>query len=284
MQLSFADPSDALSPLVTVMYLYRSDDPVIEGIERADVGQIRFMLRGEGGLTFADGRFEPSCPIMINGPGTGAASYRVIGPFHCFGIALRPIGWCSIIQIPAHERADHVTDGEVLFGPDGTALLERLRAIDTLEDMVTQAEAFLLRRARSIPVEHRRVCEAVRRWLASDASPHVQQLFDAIPMSSRQVIRIVNHYYGAPPKLLERKFRALRAATALVEGVDPRDVAEPFYDQSHMIREIRHFTGHTPGSIASRIDPVLAMTLQSSAFHELELPLPADAGQARPQA
>ncbi|MEZ0496663.1 DUF6597 domain-containing transcriptional factor [Sphingomonas sp. IW22] len=272
MHLEFLPPPPAVASLVTIFYLYRSDEPVVEGIERADVGQIRFMLRGSGELRFPQGHVEPSCPVMINGPGTGAAPYRVEGPFHCFGIALSPVGWGSLIGIPAHERADHVTDGIALFGPRAAALLDQLRGLTTLPDMIAASESFLIERARPVPPEHVRLCEAVRAWLAESEVPRVQALFDSIPLSSRQVVRLVNHYFGAPPKLLERKFRALRAASALAEGADPRGVAEPFYDQSHMIREIRHFTGHTPGTLAARMDPVLAMTLSPGAFNELAPP------------
>ncbi|PCD02895.1 AraC family transcriptional regulator [Sphingomonas spermidinifaciens] len=272
MQLEFLQPSAAVASLVTIFYLYRSDEPVIDGIERADVGQIRFMLKGQGQLFFPDGHAEPSCPIMINGPGTGAAAYRVDGPFHCFGAALRPQGWGALIGIPAHERADRVTDGEAVFGAAGTALLDALRGETSVEAMAALVERFLLACARSIPPEHQRLCETVRKWLAASEAPRVAALFDAIPLSSRQVVRLVNHYFGAPPKLLERKFRALRAATALADGGDPREVAELFYDQSHMIREIKHFTGHTPGTLASRMDPVLAMTLSPAAFNELSPP------------
>lgn len=272
MQLEFHPPSPAVASLVTVFYLYRSDEPVIEGIERADVGQVRFMLKGEGALTFPGGYREASCPIMINGPGSGAAAYRVEGPFHCFGAALRPAGWGALIGVPAHERADHVTDGEAIFGPAGTAMLAHLRTLDSVEAMATAVEPFLLEQARSIPPEHHRLCESVRQWLAADEAPRVAALFDAIPLSSRQVVRLVNHYFGAPPKLLERKFRALRAAAALAEGAEAREVAEAFYDQPHMIREIKHFTGHTPGTLAARMDPVLALTLSPIGFTELAPP------------
>lgn len=273
--LVFAQPSPAAAPYATLYYLYRSDAPVVEGVERADIGQIRFMLHGTGSVTFPDGHCERSTPVMIHGPGTGAARYRVDGPFHCFGIALRPIGWGALIGLPADARADHLTDGAAVFDDTLIAAVDALRGLDTIEEMKALIEPMLLAHARPIPPAHHRLAEAVRQWLASDGPIAVEGLFERVALSPRQVTRWVNHYFGAPPKFLERKFRAVRAASDLVEGADPADVAGRFYDQSHMIREIRHFTGHTPGTLASAMDPVLAMTLQSTAFNELE-PVPAN--------
>lgn len=272
MQLEFVYPRPAIAPLVTLFYLYRSEEPLVSGIERADIGQIRFMLRGSGEICFADGRCEPSFPIMVNGPGTAATAYRVDGPFHCFGIALRPVGWGALIGRPADQLADRIMDGAQLFGDGAAALHSALCECTTVEAMVALAEPYLASHARAVPAEHVRLCEAVRAWLADGDPPRVRALFEAIPLSSRQVIRLVNHYFGAPPKLLERKFRALRAAAALAEGAEPRAIAEAFYDQPHMIREVRHFTGHTPGTLAAKMDPVLAATLSPLAFNELSPP------------
>lgn len=267
MELQFYPPSAELSPYISTFYLYRNDVPVVNGIERADVGQIRFMLRGTGALSFAGGYSEPSCPVMINGPGTGAAAYRVDGPFHCFGAAMRPIGWCALIGLPAHERADHVTDGEALFGPEATELLETFRHTEAAADMVALAEPFLLSRLRPIPEDHVRMARVVQDWLRED-SMDVQALFAALPWSERHATRIINQYFGASPKRLVRKWRALRAAARLLEGDDPHDVAAAFYDQPHMIRELREFTGHTPRTLPQNADPVMIATLRHDAFSE----------------
>lgn len=261
MELNLQLPSAALSAYVSTFYLYRSEDPVIEGIDRADVGQIRFMLKGSGALSFAGGYVEPSCPVMISGPGSAAAAYRVEGPFHCFGAALSPIGWCALIGLPADERADHVTDGAEVFGPDILTLLETFRATDALVDMVALAEPFLLGHLRPIPEQHMRMVDLVEAWLRDDAND-VDTLFAALPWSERHATRLIRRYFGVGPKRLVRKWRALRAAAQLLEGRDPREVAEPFYDQPHMIHELREFTGHTPRSLPGRGDAVLIATLQ----------------------
>jgi AraC-like DNA-binding protein len=266
--IEFVKSSGAMLPLVESYYLYRFDNETIEGVDRVDMGQIRFMLQGRGTRTFPDGHVETSHPVMVNPPGTGAASYRIDGPFHCFGVSLRAIGWKSLIGLPANKVGNRVLDGAELFGPEAGALLDRLRGMARIEEMIAAVEPFLLARRRRVPEAHLALARAVREWAASGAEG-VEALYAMVDMSERQVMRVCNEYFGGPPKLLERKFRAIRAAMRIYQGQDPADAAEPFADQSHMINEIRRFTGHTPTSLRAGIDPVLALTLDSETFHFL---------------
>lgn len=257
-----------LLPYVHSYYLLRNEARDITGIDRVDIGQIRFLLKGQGELRFPDGRVEPSCPVMITGAGTAAAYWRARGPVRCFGVAMRGTGWKSLIKIPAHEASDRVIDGEALFGPEASAVLEQLRRLTTLQEMIALVEPFLIARAKRVPPAHIALAVAVREWAASD-EPTIDSLYARIAMSPRQVMRLCNEYFGSPPKHLERKFRAIRAAMRIFQGEDPADVAGRFSDQSHMINEIKHFTGHTPGSLRAGIDPILAITLANESFHRL---------------
>ena len=277
--IQFVKSSGAMMPLVESWYLYRFDSPENEGVDRVDMGQIRFMLAGSGTRTFPDGHVEASRPVTINPPGTGAAAYRIDGPFHCFGISLRAIGWKSLIGLSANKVTNRLLDGAELFGPEALTLLERLRGMERIEDMIEAVEPFLLARRRRVPEAHLALARAVREWAASGAEG-VEALYAMVEMSERQVMRVCNEYFGGPPKLLERKFRAIRAAMRIYQGGDPADAAEPFADQSHMINEIRRFTGHTPTSLRAGIDPVLALTLDSETFHFLPevIPESVDAG------
>ncbi len=267
-EIAFEPARGSLLPFVQSYYLVRNDAPQISGIERVDIGQIRFMLRGEGAFRYPNGRIEPSCGVMVTGPGTTASTYRVDGPFLCFGVALRPMGWKSLVGLPAHKVADRVIDGERLFGPEAGALLDRLRGLDRLEAMIAAVEPFLIARVRAVPAAHIALAVAVREWAAS-GEPVIDGLYARVAMSPRQVMRLCNEYFGGPPKLLERKFRAIRAAMRIYQGEDPADVAGRFSDQSHMINEIKQFTGHTPGTLRDGIDPILAITLDSETFHFL---------------
>src|SRR3546814_2478105 len=84
---------------------------------------------------------------------------------------------------------------------------------------------------------HRAFVEATGQWLSGDGSPRVETLIETTGLSARQVARLTNRLYGAPPKLLARKYRALRVASIIASSDDEsRDiVGELFYDQSHLI-------------------------------------------------
>jgi AraC-like DNA-binding protein len=267
-EILFEPATGDMLPFVESYYLFRNHALDIKGVERVDMGQIRFMLKGEGVLTFPDGHSEASCPVMVNGAGTAAASYKVEGPFHCFGVSLRAVGWKALIGLPAHKVADRVLDAVDIFGPCVLPLLERLRGMTTLAEMTAAVEPLLYARRRVVPAAHLALARAVREWAATE-EPVIEGLYARVDMSERQVMRLCNEYFGGPPKLLERKFRAIRAAMRIYQGEDPGDVAGRFADQSHMINEVRRFTGHTPGSLREKIDPVLAVTLDNETFHFL---------------
>ena len=142
------------------------------------------------------------------------------------------------------------------------------------EDMIALVQPFMLARRQPVPKAHIMLARAVREWIAADQYD-IEKLFARLNMSRRQATRLCNEYFGGPPKYIERKFRALQAAIRIHEGEDPQDAAAPFSDQPHMIKEIKHFTGHTPTTLrGSGIDPILAITLDYESFQSLPDPMP----------
>ncbi len=273
--IQFQPSAGRLIPHVESFYLAYIDAPRTEGVERVDLGQWRFCLEGQGEVVFPDGHRETTLPVMINGPGTAHWTYRIDGPFRCFGISLRGIGWRTLVGRPADQVADRLVDGGETFGPEAHALHAQLRTLDTLEEMVAAVEPFLMRRvdtARRVPKAHVAFLRIVREWAAS-GNPTIDALYDAMEaetgMGQRQVQRLCKEYFAGPPNHLRRKFRAIGAAMRIHQGAPLAEVVAPFADQSHMINEIKHFTGQTPGLLRDSIDPVLAATLENEKFHFL---------------
>lgn len=108
-----------------------------------------------------------------------------------------------------------------------------------------------------------RFIAAVEAWLAGAASPDLADLSRRTALSRRQVERRCKALFGQPPKLLARRYRALRAAEAIAARAAGADalIADGFCDQSHMIREVKRFTGWTPGQVRRHLSPERPTTL-----------------------
>lgn len=274
MNIEFAEPAPHLKSLLSLYYRVRSDAPVFEEIDRADIGVVRFRLKGDGYLQFHDGcKSAKGMKNLLIGPGTAAAKIRLEGPIDVVGCSLLPLAWGGpIINDDARKYVDRASNALEVLGPKAANLPELLAATNTIEETKKVLDTAFSAMAR--PVSKRTVngVEELRQWLARSPSPDVQALTKGEPARSRRFSRIGNRHFGGPPKMLARKVRALRAAQAITlnQGNICDDALDPFYDQSHMVREIKHFTGRSPGKLVTPEEMLLQMVLDRPYFRELE--------------
>jgi len=262
--LDYAAPDADLREYLSVFYDFKFHGSYFEDMERADFAQIRFLLAGKGAYRFADGHEQDSPAIAIVGPTTGNTRVRLHGPGALFGVGLLPAGWGAMMGFEASTLVNRAIDATHLFGPALYAVIEQLRAATTLEEKVVIGNAMVRGLAEGItdaPLAFTRVVDA---WLADSLSPDVTELVAAVGLSRRQVERQCKRLYGAPPKMLARKYRALRAAITLARGESNMDdlIGESFYDQSHFIREIKQFTGVTPKKFHDELPTLAKLTLK----------------------
>lgn len=246
-QLDYLMPSEALRTYFSVYYLFQTDADYFSDGERAGIAQLRFVFCGSGKLHFSNGTSTTCSGAMILGPTTGAMQFEIQGPFRMFGIGILPPGWDALTGASAADFTDRVIPAITLF-PRIDERLAALQRMTSLAEMAEAAEALLLPTVEQASPETIAFARMVDDWLASDPSPDVCDLHRRSQLSERQLTRRVKHLYGMPPKYLSRKYRALRAARAMMEG-DPEYadlLRDSFYDQSHMIRELKLFAGTTP--------------------------------------
>jgi AraC-like DNA-binding protein len=270
-QLDYVVPPDDLSPYITVFYRFFADVRVFEDRERADRAQLRFRLDpNPGSYTFVDGNRQEATPCHLIGPTSGAMTIRGEGPVHVFGMGLTPCGWHAILGTDASAWLNRLLDAEAVFGPVIQEAAFKLRAAGTAQAMADVAVPFVRSLVAGGDSETLRFVRDVDAWLSDCASPDVEVLVGATGLSRRQIERRCNSLYGAPPKLLARKYRALRAAVAVATARDGLEafLAEGFYDQSHMIRELKQFVGLTPGQL--RAESSLFQHLTITRRHALQ--------------
>jgi AraC-like DNA-binding protein len=245
------------------MYLFTADQPRIADHTRADFAQIRFMLAGEGAYHFSDGRIigTPECCLL--GPTSMATPFDVVGPMQVVGVTVLPLGWAALGAGDADAAADDAFDLGERFGTPWRDMLHLLRSIEDPQKAAEALWTFIRTQLQPVSDAERRFVDETDRWLANEQSPRVEVLQETTGLSARQLARWCNRLYGAPPKYLARKYRALRCAQQLArELLDWSEISgDAFYDQSHFIRELKHFTGLTPTELRERASIVIRLSM-----------------------
>lgn len=267
-----------ISDYVTTLYHFRCDELLIRDIQPASIGNLSLFPYGRGELQFPNGHRDPNHEIALMTPLSAACPMEVVGPFHSIGAALSPLGWAALTGLHAGQHRDRLYPAADVLGPEIAALGERLNA-DYRKGAITGREAalaigdYIARTARPIDPRHHNLIREVNRWLGSALNPSIDDLLARANYSQRQVQRLVERYFGLPPQALARKYRALRAAALLsLPQLSPEfeaELAEAFFDQPHMIREITRFVGRTPARLQDKTTPFLAEMIAPRNLREL---------------
>lgn len=253
---------------ITTVFVLRCDEARIADMLPAAVGFLTIVLKGSGTLHFANGTSGPIHAELLLTPTNEAVGIAAEGPLEVISAALSPLGWAALTGLHAGEHADRGYEAGGVLGPEVSLLGERLRGAQAAGGadpgaMASQLIDLIVAHLRPINPDHIRLLAQVTEWLSSGFDPQVADLEACSHYSPRQIQRLMLRYFGAAPKLLARKYRALRVA-ALLQDPQTSDeriagLLNLFYDQSHAIREIRHFLGRTPAMI-ERGDVTLAST------------------------
>lgn len=275
LKLELFPPPAALAPYITTFFRMRCDERAIRDVQPSSIGLMAAMARGSGRMRFLDGRIEPSHRFTLQTPTSAAATFEVDGPWRLFGATLAPLGWAALTGLCATRHGNRLYDGDQVLGP---TLAEAAAAVadefDRLspEAMVARFSAAILASLRPIRPIHARFVRIVSEWLAQSITPDVADLEARCGYGARQIQRLTDRYFGLPPTALARKYRALRAAVLLSRpSLSPDEIAavqDQFYDQPHMIREMRLFAGRTPARIADPDTPFLSAIMDLRNFRE----------------
>lgn len=272
-------PPPALAPFVTQIYFFRCDQEHVRDFQPAAPGHLIFLLKGSGMLKFQDGHVDAVTKASVIGPGLACVELHIDGPLHDLGFALSPLGFVALTGRAANHYVDRAVPASTLFGLEIDILTERFitgHADGTmrLAEMVDEVAKFLLSRLKAVPPSHVHLVQTVIGWLSSDFDPDVEQLYAQLDMSRSTTVRLITKYFGSAPKQLMRKYRALRAATIMVDPRAPEQmraqVESIFYDQPHMIREIRQFAGRTPGALDSNDAKLMRLWLNRDNFRDID--------------
>jgi AraC-like DNA-binding protein len=248
LNVQYEAPNAELAALISSFYRLDFDGDNFAELERADRAQFRFQLRGQGEYHFNAGTIAPTYPVTIVGPTTLPVMAVAHCPLTIFGWGLTAAGWAALMGRSGETRVDTAFDAHEIFGAAMMAIYDDLAGTTDFAEQVEIAEIAatdIFSHCDAPPFEFVSIVDG---WLLESVELSVDVLVQRTGLSQRQLERTTTRYYGMPPKKLARKYRALRAAHALAHGdsLDDSALGLAFYDQSHLIREVKHFTGLTP--------------------------------------
>lgn len=165
---------------------------------------------------------------------------------------LHPLGARRLFALPLHELRDRALPFAELV-PEQRGLCAELAELPSWDARFDRLEAFLRARLYDAPAEDPIVSWTLRQLARSDGQANLRALVAELGYSHKHVIARFHDQVGVPPKLWARLLRFERLRKELA-GRKPRSWAElavtcGYYDQAHLARDVRQFSGETPGAL-----------------------------------
>ncbi|MCC3160100.1 helix-turn-helix domain-containing protein [Hymenobacter sp. 15J16-1T3B] len=203
-----------------------------------------------GHQAFAD---LPACAII--GPQTTKVDLAM-GSHHRFvTVAFHPGGLHRLLRLPMPELLDQPLDAADVLGRELREVTEQLREARQPLAMKNIVEAYLLRKLAD------RVASPLERSLGlllrGNPADSVENIAALSCLSLRQFERRSREILGYSPKFFARVARFSRAYRLKVRQPECTWTVIShhcgYYDQMHLIRDFKEFTGTTPSRITREI-------------------------------
>jgi AraC-like DNA-binding protein len=255
-----APPSEA-TDLVHTFYIIETDSARIDEPIPAYSAQLMVMIRGRVTFTFADGSSAPSSTVFFKAPQLRSADSVLEGPALQVGASLTHKAWQQLSNLPADTVHDQLIPAAAILTPAQLALLETAaeacrKGEISPEDLLPVMIDAIATAPFRLREDHSAVVDAILGWLVSGFDPSVRDLYASVDVSPRQVQRISRRFFGVAPAQVLKRFRALRAAMLLSQPGISEEVHDQlmatFFDQAHLTRDIRRYTGKTPTQLRKR--------------------------------
>ena len=213
-------------------------------------------------------------PICVFEPGDTRRSARYPGGFvagiadqftltqhngfqHGLQINLTALGARRFFDLPLSELAGRAVSIRDLLPAEHRNLAERLEALPDWDARFDCVEELLARRIAASDFRSDLMSWALRRIESSGGAVDMRGLARELGYSQKHVIHLFRDHVGVPPKLLARIVRFDRLMGSLRRGI-PESWSElalsfGYCDQSHLVRDVRQFTGTTPTEVRAML-------------------------------
>jgi AraC-like DNA-binding protein len=242
-------PSASLRTFVASFWILEQDGESATPQRVVPDGHAELILNlGQPFEFFKDGKWHGQPRYFLAGQIDGPLLLRPNGPAKMLGIGFHPHGAARVFAAPMHELSGRFTPVADL----SRALSRELdRALDSA-DPIARVEAALSSAESVASRDDPVVAEAVRRIVLARGVSDLAALASELGVGIRQLERRFDSSVGLPPKLFCRMQRFIHVFRVI--GNQPGKWADTaaacgYYDQAHLIRDFKKFSGETPAAL-----------------------------------
>lgn len=251
-------PTPALAPYIRHYWILQ-DDAVSPVSERTlPIGCIQLIFhKGKQLLLQNELKLQPQS--FICGQSIGFSDVLSTGKIEMITVVFQPFTAKVFLRIPGYLLHGLNVDMNDVEDPELSDLSKMVADTPDNGVCIHLIEQFFIRRIYSFNDYNLERMSAVFNKIDDASLINVSQLSEIACLSNKQFGRVFTDYVGATPKEFLRIVRMQRALSMLQqEATLPfTQVAYAcgFFDQSHMIKEFKLFSGYTPAEYLSVCAP-----------------------------
>jgi len=252
-------PCLALAPYIRHYWILQDDSPLPVSERTLPIGCIQLVFHKAKQLLLLGESEELQPRSFISGQSVGFSDVQSTGRIEMITVVFQPYAAKVLFHIPSYLFRGQNVDTEAVEDVELSDLVKRVTDTSDNAVCIRLIEQFFLRRLYSLPEYNLKRMSAVFDEINLQPQINISHLSETACLSSKQFGRIFTDYVGTTPKEFIRIIRMQRALLMLQQ--DPTtpfvQVAYEcgFFDQSHMIKEFKLFSGYTPAEYLSVCAP-----------------------------
>ena len=250
-------PSSMLSPYVKHYWHLKTVGDSASLARTVPTGMMSLIFhRGNRLLSVNEMKLHPRA--FLSGQESTFADLQYNGQVDMLVVVFHPAGVRAFFSLPLHKVTGlRVTAQEM----EDKQLLQLENALISTEEedlSILFIEQFLMKRLTHLASHNLKRINTTIRLIESGESD-VSRLAHAACLSTKQLSRVFSEHTGINPKEFSRTIRFQRALHLLEKNPHISFAALAYecgyYDQSHMIKEFKAYSGYTPGEYLAACAP-----------------------------
>ncbi len=202
---------------------------------------LAFLFSETGGMSFLAGPYTEKIIVPVKG-------------YDLFIISFRPGKTPAFGDIPPHELMDSMVELSSVYGRSSDGICELLLNAENFQARMDIVEELFFYSRPEPMVKNKIFCRAAEIIGRSSGCTRVEELAGYVGVSVRTLERLFSSILGISPKYFIRLVRfqsAVEKIWCAGHGADYADIAAEcgYFDQSHLIRDVRQLSGTTPATL-----------------------------------